>query len=227
MKNIRRFCCLAILSLTVSTTQSPAALINFSFNGSAGDEVSLAPDAQPAHLTISSMTRGSGVIASGAAGTFSAKSWTTGNTADLNDYFSFSITPQAGYELSLTSLILDEQRSGTGIQSWAVRSSLDSFVSDLGTFSVPDNTSLRSDQTTTLDASFNSITSAIEFRIYGYEAEGNAGTWRLDNVRLEGLLTSPAAPASVPESLPAGFDSLALCGVIFFSRKVFLRTQNP
>jgi len=225
MKKILSFFCLAILSLTVSTTQSPAALINFSFNGSAGDEISLAPDAQPAHLTVSSMTRGSGITASSASGTFSAKSWTTGSTADLNDYFSFSITPQTGHELSLTSLILDEQRSGTGIRSWAVRSSLDSFVSDLATFSVPDNNSLRFDQTTTLDGAFNGITSEIEFRIYGYEAEGNAGTWRLDNVRVNGLLTSPAA--RVPESLPASFSSLALCGVIFYSRKFFLRTQNP
>ncbi len=225
MKLIRRFCCLATSSIILFAMHGHAALINFSFNGSSGNEISFAPDSQPNHLIVSAMTRGSGVTPQSNADTFSGKSWTSASSLDPNDYFSFSITPESGYALSLTSLILDEQRSGTGIRNWSVRSSLDSFSSDLATFSVPDNTSLRSDQTTTLGGAFTDLPSSIEFRIYGYNAEGSAGTWRLDNVRVNGSLTSAAV--SVPESLPTGFSSLAVCGFVFFSRKVFLRMQNP
>lgn len=101
-----------------------AQLIMFSFNGAGGNEATFAVDSQPANGTVSAMSRGSGLNPSSGSGTFSSRSWSTNSTVDLTDYYRFSITPSNGYQLDLTSLELDERRSGTGIRQWSVRSDL-------------------------------------------------------------------------------------------------------
>ena len=183
-------------------------LVTYSFNGSTGSETSFPADAQPTGASASFMTRGSGLTASGAAGAFSSSGWTTGVSTDPNDYYAFALTPNAGFSMTLTQLMLDEKRSLTGIRNWVVRSSLDSFSSDLATFSVPDDDLTRTGQTINLSASFASLTSVTEFRIYGFGAEGAAGTWRVDNVKVEG---STKLLSSVPET-----GSTALLAVVSF-----------
>lgn len=200
-----------------------ASLITFSFNNALGNEPSFAPDSPPVNLTATDMSRGTGLAATPNAGTFSASGWTTGSTLDPNDYFTFSLTPDSGYSLALTQLILDERRSLTGIRKWSVRSSLDSFASDLGLFTIPDNDLIRADETTTLSgALFGNITGTVQFRIYGYSSESASGTWRIDNVRLEGVVNPVAAaaltPTAVPETLPLSFVSLTLLGTVVAGR---------
>lgn len=92
--------------------------------------------------------------------------------------------------MRLDSLVLDERRSNTGIRDWAVRSSLDNFTANLATVNVPDNDLTRANSKITLPASFAALTTQVEFRIYGYNAEAVAGSWRLDNVRTYGTVTS-------------------------------------
>jgi hypothetical protein len=118
---------------------------------------------------------------------------------DGNDYFGFSLSPDVGYQLSLSVFEIDERRSGLGIGEWTVRTSLDGFTSDLspGPISVPDNTNIRSGQRLDFDeATYSGITEGLDFRIYGYEAEGSAGTWRIDNLELFGEITAVPEPAS-------------------------------
>ena len=184
------------------------SLTTFSFTGASGGETSLSPDSQPVGATVSNMTRGSGISPNANAGTFSASGWTASAARDLNDYFSFTIATDSGYLLSLTRLELDERRSGSGIRQWAVYSSLDGFASALASFAVLDNDSIRPNQGVPLGSEFSALTGNIEFRIYGFQSENStAGTWRVDNVELEGALSR--APASTPD---AG-SSIALLGV--------------
>jgi hypothetical protein len=174
---------LLLLSLAAASLSVQAIpLVTYSFPNSAGSEASFPADAQPANATASTMTRGTGLTPTAAAGAFSADSWTTAASIDANDYFTFSLNPNAGFSMTLTQLILDERRSGTGIRNWSVRSSLNSFSSDLAVFSVPDDTATRTLQTIDLTAAFTGLTSLLEFRIYGYAAEGPTGTWRIDSV---------------------------------------------
>jgi hypothetical protein len=91
--------------------------------------------------------------------------------------------------MTITSIELDERRSATGIRDWQVRSSLDSFVTSLGGYNVPDNTSWRCDQSVSLGASFQGLTSTVTFRIYGYNAEASTGTWRIDEIQVNGSLS--------------------------------------
>ncbi len=110
--------------------EATAQLVVFSFNDAARDETSFSPDSQTANGLAGNMTRGSGLIATKAGGTFSAKGWST-EGIDLNNYYSFSFGASSGFQAALSSLELSGRRSGTGIRNWSVRSSLDNFSSDL------------------------------------------------------------------------------------------------
>ncbi len=177
-----------------SATCTIEALVTFSFTGSLGNEASLNADGTkpPGLLALPAMSRGPGVSPVTAANTINSNGWTTTSPGviDLTDYYTFTVSPAANTTMSLTALELDETRSGTGITGWSVRSSVDNFATDLATFVVPDVTTLRTNQRTTLGAAFSNVTTAVEFRIYGYGAEAGAGTWRLDNVELYGVTTT-------------------------------------
>lgn len=199
-----------------------AQIVTFSFTGALGNEASFAPDAQPTGAVVSSMSRGSGLTPSTTADTFNSSAWTTAASIDFSDYYTFTITPDPGYFMTLSSLQLDERRSGTGIRSWAVRSSLDSFSSNLSLFSVPDDTSVRTAQTTSFSSAFESLTSGVELRLYGFSAESGSGTWRIDNVQVSGSLT--AAPEPHEYALVA---SLGLVGFAAYRRWSERKNEGP
>ncbi|MGN6104192.1 MAG: DUF4215 domain-containing protein, partial [Kofleriaceae bacterium] len=173
-----------------STCRNELDLATFTFTGNGGNEVTAAADGSspaPGLASIPVIRRGSGLSATAASGAFGAGGWTTGTTIDENDYFSFTVTPAAGFTVSLLKIKLDEKRSGTGIRNWLVRSSLDGYTTDLATFSVPDNDLTRTNQTITLPAAaFSHLSTAVEFRIYGYAAEAAGGSWRVDNLVIHG-----------------------------------------
>jgi len=158
----------------------------FSFTGALGTEVAFAADvADPELAATPAMSRGAGLTPSVAAEAFSSSAWTTGVAIDPDDFYSFTVTPVAGAAMKLVGLQLDERRSATGIRSWSVRASLDGFASDLGVFEVPDDLLFRT-QTVPLPVEFQNLTTAVEFRIFGFGAEAAGGTWRVDNVTLIG-----------------------------------------
>ena len=198
-----------------------AQIVTYSFSGAVGNETNYAADDQPTGAVASVFSRGSGINPAAGADAFSAKAWTTGEL-DANEYFTFSLTPDSGYEMSLSELQLDERRSGTGIRDWLVRSSLDGFVSNIGAvFSVPDSLATRTDQSISLaGGTFDQIGGPVEFRIYGFNAESAAGTWRVDDVEVFGTLTP------VPEVSSAYWVAGSLLGFsIWRGRSKSVRQQ--
>ncbi len=186
--DMKYFCSLIFI---ISHLNSVSQIAQYSFEGSAGNEVSLPPDVPPNNGTLSHITRGSGINPSSSAGEFSSNGWSTVGL-DINDYYSLSISANSGFELTITSLVFDERRSGSGIRDISVRSSLDAFTNDLATLKVPDNSNVRT-QTVDLDGTFANLSSSvsIELRIYGYTAESTSGTWWLDNIQLFGSIAPP------------------------------------
>lgn len=190
-----RFVVLSAALLGLTQAAQAQTLGQYSFTGAKGDELTFPADAQPTNATLGVMSRGAGTTPSGADNTFSAVGWST-TALDATDYFSFSVTPSAGYTLRLDSLRLDERRSGTGIRDWAIRSSLDNFTANITAVNVPDNTDVRNNTLVTLPAAFAALNSSVEFRIYGYNAEAATGTWRIDDVRVLGAAV--AGTTTVP-----------------------------
>lgn len=214
--NISKLFRCALIAAPLFLARNDAAAVpitTFSFTGALGNEVSRSPDSQPSGATVGNMTRGSGLSPSANAETFSASSWATSAVRDLNDYFSFAIATDPGYLLSLTRLELDERRSPTGIGQWAIYSSLDGFASALASFSVQDYASTRVDQGVALGSELSALTGNVEFRIYGFQSEGAAGTWRIDNVELEGALSQIPVLSRIPVSTPDAGSSMALLGI--------------
>ena len=52
---------------------------------------------------------------------------------------------------------------------------------------------------------------SVDVRIFGYGASGSSGTWRLDNVNLNGTIPS------LPDSLPLNFAAATLAGMLLLS----------
>lgn len=184
MKNIA----VCIVAMLLALHDVGAAQIGiYTFTGATGDEATLPVDTQPSNAVFSVMSRGSGLTASAAANTFSASGWTTG-ALDTNDYYEFSITPADGASATYTNLSFTERRSGTGIGSWLLASSLDGYASGITNFTVPDNTSDRN-HSILLGPAFAGLSSIVTFRLYGFTSEAAGGTWRVDNVALSGDIT--------------------------------------
>jgi hypothetical protein len=191
------------------------------------------------NITFSSFTASSAVAAnSSAANVFGFATWTTGATngsntfsgaLDLTRYYEFTLTPQIGYSLSLTDISFDAGRSATGPRQFAIRSSSDSYASNIaGTatgvvstvggnlFQFTDNasTNLIAGQSITMSA-FTNLTTALTLRIYAFNAEAGTGTFRIDNLAINGTVS--AIPE--PSTYAAIFGALALAGVVVHRRR--------
>jgi len=152
-------------------------ILTFDFNGLIGDEVSVSSNLNDSNISSSSITRGSGLVASNNGNRFNATNWNTGNINDAilgDDFMEFTITPNSGFEFSITSIQVNVQRSGTGPRAVTLRSSLDGYSSDLGLGSqnILDNTST---QVFIFTFSQNSST-AVTYRFYLHNAESTGGS---------------------------------------------------
>lgn len=128
---------------------------------------------------------------------------------DANIYFQVTVTPVAGTTYNLTGITFRQQRSGTGVRTYSVRSSADGYAANLPASINPANTELSVEAGNTffrvLDAttsgqngstitlsgpSFTGITTPVTFRFYGWNAEAAGGTFSIDDVVISGNVTT-------------------------------------
>lgn len=123
--------------------------------------------------------------------------WPTG-AINTSMYLQFTITPNAGYTLNLTSVELNIRRSTTGSPSgagprqWSLRSSVDGYAANLGSGSI----ALNSTPTisVSLGLAFQNLTTPVTFRLYGYDVFNNPGglnRFVYDNIAIKGLMLLP------------------------------------
>lgn len=130
-------------------------------------------------ITVSGIGRGSGLSANSGDNRYNANSW-GGTSRDATDYFTFTLTPKAGYEIDLMSFVYSGQRSNSGPNTFEFRSSKDSFASSIGS---PTATGT----TISLAASaYQNLTSAIEFRLYGWGNSAAGGTFSVNDFTFNG-----------------------------------------
>jgi hypothetical protein len=132
------------------------------------------------NLTVSGIGRGPGITGTGGLNRYNANSWNTASI-DFTAYFEFTITPNAGQAVSFISFVYTGERSGSGPNSFAFRTSLDGFTTDVGT---PTATGA----TINLSApQYQNVSSAITFRIYAWAAGGAAGTFSINDFTYNGV----------------------------------------
>lgn len=147
-------------------------------------------------------------------------------------YFEVTLTPLGVIEYQIDSITFSVRRSGTGVRSYAVRSSVDGFASNLPAIINNGNANLGIGPANELqwlfDATSNaadqdgsqinpgvshaSLTTPVTFRFYGWNAEAGTGTFSVDNVAFSGS-TRPGVPEPTTGCLLAlGIAALAFAG---------------
>jgi hypothetical protein len=146
-----------------------------------------------------------GFVAGSPGRAYTANNWNVTAIDPNNRYFTFTVAPQAGNQITISKFSFSNQRSSTGPVNFAIRSSSSNFSSDI----VSGATALTPAFTTNqfLLSGFNNIQTPVEFRVYGFNASASTGTWRVDNVQLQGDITA-AAPVPFEFSPSLGLVAL-------------------
>jgi len=153
--------------------------IRYSFTGLPGNQVSTLPlaDSVPNLLTISGITRSSGITTVAGSGGMAAGGWTT-TGFDPNDYFTLNLSSAFGYRVRVDSISFAERRSLTGPGGLELRTSADTFGTGIYSATLPDDSKVRRHDVQT-GGIWADETVPLEVRFYGYQAEASGGTWRL------------------------------------------------
>jgi hypothetical protein len=213
---LKKFLIAAIATIaTLSSTQTPqlhADIIRWNTFGNSGTETSEPSSFTDPNIAAANLTLGAGVTAAGNGNRFGGSGWfDTGNTVTGNtlaeaiagnSFIQFVVTPTGGATFSATSLdFIWDRTATTGPSNVALRSSFDSFATDLG--SVSGITAGAFATNSISIAGLNNVSAVTTFRLYGFGATAPTGTGGFDasvtgnNVVLQGTVTAVPEPSSI------------------------------
>ncbi len=165
------------------------------FEGPTANPATVAPQLTVTPVTTNNLSAGATfTFFGGNPGVAIAASGFTGTAGPPTPSFScfaFSMTVSNGAQASLSGVSFDDQRSGTGPTNFSVH------ISQTANFSSVLYDSGQQTSHTSIAAGANNfplavsnLTGTIYFRLYGYKAGSSGGTWRLDNLNVQGTVTS-------------------------------------
>jgi hypothetical protein len=170
------------------TTSTHAALLTYTFETDVATPNTMASGIEATSFAISAGTFNyTSGCAPTAATAISDSDWRGSEGAK---WWEFTVTPAAGSLFNLTAISFDDQRSGTGAAQWS--------LSVNGVMAVSNQSTHTAFGRSTVDLSGSSFQglSAAAVCIYGYNGTSSSGTWRLDNVTVEGSVTAVPEPTS-------------------------------
>jgi hypothetical protein len=112
-----------------------------------------------------------------------------------NIFFQFTVTPNIGFEMDLSSLTFGVARSGGSTpRGWVLRSSVDGFATNLATATIPTVIPTFTPESVDLSgAQFQNLTAATTFRFYVY-SPSPASNLNFDDIVLNGSVTNQKIP---------------------------------
>jgi hypothetical protein len=136
------------------------------------------------NITVSGIGHGSGVTPNTATGgsRYNMQGWAA--SLDANDYYTFTLTPNAGYQIDFTNLAGQWQRSNTGPTSYILKSSFDAFDGTLASGTIVNGAGNYSLDLSTLQ----DVATSIEFRLYAFGNGAAAGTFSFNDFTFDGLV---------------------------------------
>jgi len=235
MRNYKRLLALLVACVLVAAARQEAAgaiIGSYEFGG--GSPASSDTELNSIAANMTSDVGGASGFSSSSGTAYARRSpETTTTESDAfsgNDYFQFTVTPDTGKVLNLTSLQLKQYATTTetGDDRWTgylfVRSSaLDNYGSNVDTTTstrgsryydgstLPTSTDVSLDLS---DAAFQGIDETVTFRIYLYHdvtTTGAADFHRLDDVVLNGVV--------VPEPSALALGAFGLLGIAAYRRR--------
>lgn len=195
--------CVAALSATESLAASIFANQIEGTNPNTANPYTVGQTFNP-NITVSGIGRGAGATGTSANNRYNANSWNT-PTLDSTAYFTFTLTPNPGYQIDFNSLTGQWQSSSTGASSYHLSSSLDGFSSVIQSGSIPTTGSASAMSLDLSSASFNAVSSAIEFRLYAWNASSSTGTFSINGFDFDGSVSSAASPDIDPAQPTVSF----------------------
>ncbi len=221
---------LALVAIVVSEDSAKATVLA-GWNVSAQSNYGISPLAATAgdpNLTVGGLTRGAGV---GTTGTATSRAWGGVNWTNATDsaaiaadrVVTFSVSPNTGYTVSFTNIILSYRRSSSGATTGRVQYQIDagSFF-DIGpvayTVSASAGATLPAIDLSGISALQNIASgTTVTFRIVNYGGTSTNGTWYVYDVanspasdlEVNGTIVSPGVPPSVTDITPASITANA------------------
>jgi hypothetical protein len=174
-------------------------VLTFEFSALAGSEITVNSNTNATGIATSVISRGSGLTAPANGGRFNASNWAIGSIANAISgmkYVEFTVSPNSGYQFSVSSIVVQWQRSNTGNTQIALRSSTDNYMTDIETVkNVTDNTST---QTFTWIFSQSNSSTNVTYRLYSYAeaigGTGGPGDGSGDDIIVNGVVSQIPAP---------------------------------
>ncbi|MDE3185839.1 MAG: hypothetical protein KGM16_20695 [Bacteroidota bacterium] len=193
---------LSTFFFSVSSVETKAQVIKWDFDSGSGTDMPLVttPNVATSALSLGNNNGSTTLITttSSSTGYTSSSGYYNAQAAAVPDifnqltssYFEFTLTPAQGYSVAVTAVNFGSRSTGTGPQAYSIRSSIDSYNSDIVAKSLPADSKWYLYQNTSLAVS---STSPITFRIYGYNGSGssmNVAVWRIDDLNLDVTVSS-------------------------------------
>lgn len=157
------------------------------------------------NLTISKFSTEGANYVSSTANRYANSDAPTG-MLNTGNYVQVTLTPSTGYTLTINSLTVRVQRSGTGPRDMAVRSSVDNYTDNLPATIKPANAALSIIPTnvihyvsdistgqngaTITPTNITDVDKAVTFRFYFFNSEETTGTFSVDDVVIYGTTKS-------------------------------------
>jgi hypothetical protein len=221
---------LVLTPITTNLLNAKSGLSVYTFTGAAGDEPDFAPDSQPVNLTIGNISRGSDLVAQTFSDAFNARSWSQTSLPEDNYFYEFTISADAGYDFTISSIELDHRRSGTGPPLWVVRSSADNYTANIGGFfSTPAESVWFTNEEIPFGANVQDQ-SSVTIRLYAYNANSALGTWTIDNLYIFGTVRDNQAPeftTGFPQYDSTAVDGFDLLVNLSEAATVYYVVQDP
>lgn len=226
---MKLFACLAAAGLAVSSSNAVADLL-VHYDNPLKDGSSISFDSGVPHspvyaapLTVASSLTNSGVQGVNHVEAYQTNDWSAADTPDPTKYISFSVAPDAGYQLNVDRFDIDLWQSlgQYQVQKFSLRWNGDSFANDLisGAIQVvPENptNSTYSFSLTGLDA----LTSTTEFRLYFYDvAEPGLNSALISMGTLGNGLSLYGSVSAVPEPTQLALTAVGLALITFVVRR--------
>jgi hypothetical protein len=175
----------------ISGLGQSGTLLYYEFGPSA--PATLQPDSQAGSLAVADLTANgeapdsaSGYTAGSGGQSVSANGW-NGST----NFWQLAITIQPGLTLQITGVYFATRSSATGPTNWSLAYSANGYGSSLAGGGLRTNASF---EAATATVSAVAATNALSVRLYGSGAASAAGTWRLDDLTVQGVIAvDPAA----------------------------------
>ncbi len=173
-------------------------------------------DVNDPHITVSGIGRGSGITGTGAGGRYNANAWNVASEAAAvsgNKFFHWTLGPHAGYTIDLAELTGNWQRSGTGPNAWALRSSLDGYAANIATGAITgDGSQVAFNIPPFSVPALDAVTSSITFRLYAWGASAAGGTFSINDFNFMGHVIPPPTALATFTQVSPGMASSPLEG---------------